>query len=316
MAGPYFIAGHEREGFDGYQLFGLDDGTTAVVIAPVSSALVFQAANNNSYPQLIDNSAILHNRVAGAKIGDIRTQGPVGIDRKFEYLLTNAFGPRVSDVAKPALTPWLASFLPNAGGTVVTAGGIWFSDILLSAQFDVAGQGMEWNYQASAVCCDPDNVGASPNLTAPAVSGTVGFGISTLFDTIFGDGSAGVYDSIRSISIRATNNLAPIKAQNANSALAAARLIKGFTPGQFSGRVNIVQNKGATLAIPSAQGTYEFVATISDPSAAHTLMLSMSMSYDARVSSQMPNDQNTQSASYTLFGAAGSLSWPLTAAYA
>lgn len=311
----FFTAGLEREGFDGAQAYKLDDDTDSQVIQPPASTLVFSQGNNAGYPQLIDNSAIAHNRQYGALLGDIRCQGPVAVDRGMHYLVTNAFGPRSTDPTKPALTPWLASLLPNAGGTVVNATGLFFSDLMLAAQFDVSGNGMAWSYQASAAVCDPNNVAESSSLTLPdsTLSELIGLGISTLFDTTFTDGDSTTYDSIRSVSVRLTNNLQVIKAAHPTL---GSRIVKGFTPGLFMGRLTLVQNKGAAQAIPIANGTYEFQIAILSPDGSYLWTLKISASYDAQASAQMANDQNTVSGSYTIFGNAGSLSWPVTSTYA
>lgn len=319
MAGtPYFTAGTDRPGMSGRALFQLDDGTTATVFDPPTSMISFRKGFAPAYPQLVDALSVLHNKALGEAQGEIRIAGPVGIDRRFDFMLTQGFGARSNVLTDPNLPPFFSTLSRFGGDTPFCQAGVWWASFGMSGKFDMSGTASVIGFEAQAMVLDPLNVSAAVASTPPATSGTTGLNLSSFQTCRFTDGGVtpNTYDDIASFSLELQNQLIVIPAANSDPTLAAAGIAKGCAGGIIRGQVTITQNDEAALSIPTGNGVYGFNIIIADPARAHALNLALSLSYNADVSAVAPAQVGQTTAVYDLFGSANSNAWPMIATYA
>jgi len=318
MSTPYFTSGVGRPGMDGYALLQLDNGgSPSTVFNPPTSSITHRKGFAPAYPQLVDASQVAHNRALGQAQGDLRLRGPVQIDRNFQYMIANGFGPRSTSLTSPSLTPWWATILRSAGDTAFCLAGIWLASFGITGQFSMGGSGSILGYELQGMVFDPSNVSSAAASSLPSTSGTQGLNISSFQETRFtnGAGSPTTYDNISSFNLMIQNQLIPIDASNTSSTLAAAGIAAGAAGGVIAGRLDLVQNIGATNPIPQTNGTTGFNIIIADPARSEMLTIALSISYNADATAVMPAQINKINGSYTILGSANSMTWPIAATY-
>lgn len=313
----YYTPPTDRLGMTGEFLASVDDGSYTTISNPPATSIVHRRGFNPAYPNLVDASAVLHQRALGLAMGDLRVSGPVQIDRLLTQIFTAGFGPRSTNLADPALSPWVATVLPAAGDTAFSFGKIWWSSMRLSGARGYSGGSSIVHYELQGMVFDPNNAAGIFALATPSSSGTSGVNLSSANNMSITNGASSgtvTYDDWTSFDLTFANQLVPIKA--ADPVLGSSAVGAGAAPGVIRGQLKLAQFRYAANAFPSSNGVYGIDLVIPDPAGDHTLTVKLSVSYDSDSQSFQPDDINQIGYTYEIFGSANSLTWPVTATYA
>jgi len=311
----FFAPGLARRGFDGEVVWQTDPSSgSGVAYAFANDTAGIITDDNRDYPDAVDNSGLTHISIPGMIDAVISASGCIHPDRAFHTFLNSAFGVRTGG----QLVPWVQSFIPYGGAAQVKSAGIWWNQIVIASAYAKRGAAQRLSYGLAGVCADPKNASAVTDLTIPSVAGSNGAGAASFIQCSFTDGQVSpvTYDNIRAFKLTLNNGLLPQPASKNRT----ARIGNGFTPGTLKGTLSVIQNKGATQAIPRTAGIYPFQINIPTGDGTHTLTIDLSLSYDSDGQSVAANDFSPDAISYNVFGtAAGATTtagWNMIASYA
>lgn len=301
-----------RMGYDGYVLLALD-ASSPTVYAFQADSNSDGDDDNNAYPNLIDNSDVIHNVAQGVVAGAFSLTGVFDPSRGWPAFLTSAFGPRTNG----AMTDWTATVVSNEGATPVNYGNIFFEQFSLSARFGLGGDVLMMRYTLQGMIMDPRGVGSPPTLAAPVTSGSTGQ-LASFGTTAFSNGATSptAYDLIRSVDVTFRNGYRAVPTMSDTT----NRLSPGCIPNAFRGGVRLTQMLGAVNALPLTTGSYPIQMVVPIPGGSHSATFQLSTRWDRKARTLASDDFNTIPAQYTIQGFnsfAGTLAtWPFIATYA
>ncbi|HXE63231.1 MAG TPA: hypothetical protein VN519_06795 [Bryobacteraceae bacterium] len=309
-----FVPGGARKGFDGAFVCATDPASGSPVSYCFANDIVrLSLSDNRGYADAVDNSGLTHITIPGVRTGAIQVMGNLQPDRSIGALINTAFGARVNG----GLTPWVGSLIPYSGGTARTFTGLWWNTLDLYGQYSQGGVPGKIGYTLSGAIADPLNSLAASDLSIPAAAGTIGAGVPHFIQCGFGNGASSsptTYDSIRAFRLTLNNRLSAQPSAKSRT----ARISNGYVPGPLIGSYVMTQLLGATQAIPLAAGVYPIEIQIPTGDGSHTLLVDLTVSYDADSTSVSPNDYAPNVGAYTVFGTNSvnsASSWPINTSY-
>lgn len=292
MPGSYAGMIQATIGVDGHVYFQEDSGT--------SSSQSFQARSTTisytdgiSFPLSVDGTARSVNEVLGVSSGTLSQEGFISIDRAWQTLINDAFGPRTGG----HVNPWNVQIADSAASTPYTMAGLWFGKFGLSGSYGRTGADAALTYSLSGIVTDKNNLHGN-SVTTPSITGVTGTNLSTMNSTSFTNGSSITYTGIRNFQLSLDSNLMTIPANDAS--YASSRLSAGCVLGPMTAETNrlsitqLIDNSGSEVVLPMTIGsTIPINIVIPDAAADHTLTIGLSLTFIDKQKTNTPGDRKS-----------------------